>query len=95
MLLRLPHNLHFPITVTKLLKRPNDNVEQNEPLFAYFYKTTVTEGDEAGNRWEVEKTFPTNFESSVEGVVRKWEIAEGDVIILQPGKYELKAAWRR
>ncbi len=80
MLLRLPHSLHYPITVTELLKQPNDNVERFAPLFSYFYKTTVTEGDELGNEYQVEKTFPTRFESNVEGVLREWKIGKGTVI---------------
>ncbi|KAL9126407.1 MAG: hypothetical protein Q9217_004535 [Psora testacea] len=80
MLLRLPASLHYPITVTELLKQPNDNVERFAPLFSYFYKTTVTEGDELGNENQVEKTFPTRFESSVEGILKSWKIKRGAVI---------------
>ncbi len=80
MLLRLPHSLHYPITVTELLKQPNDHVERFAPLFSYFYKTTVTEGDELGNEYQVEKTFPSRFESNVEGVLKKWKIKQGTVI---------------
>ncbi|MCJ1389003.1 Carboxy-terminal domain (CTD) phosphatase [Xylographa bjoerkii] len=78
--LRLPHSLHYPITVTELLKQPNDNVDKFTPLFAYFYKTKVTEGDELGNVFEVDKTFPTRFESNVEGTFKRWKIVEGAVI---------------
>ena len=49
MLLRLPQGLHYPITVTDLLKQPNDNVERFAPLFSYSYQTTVTEGDGLGS----------------------------------------------
>ena len=80
MQLRLPYGLHYPITVTELLKQPNDNVERFAPLFSYFYKTTVTEGDDRGDEWQVEKTFPTRFESSVEGVLKRWSIHKGTVI---------------
>ena len=80
MLLRLPASLHYPITVTELLKQPNDNVERFAPLFSYFYKTTVTEGDELGNENQIEKTFPTRFESSVEGTLKLWKIKRGAVI---------------
>lgn len=80
MLLRLPASLHYPITVTELLKQPNDNVERFAPLLSYFYKTTVTEGDELGNEHEVEKTFPTRFESNVEGKLTRWRISKGAVI---------------
>ena len=80
MLLKLPASLHYPITVTELLKEPNDHVERFAPLFSYFYKTTVTEGDDLGNEHQVEKTFPTRFESSVEGKLKSWRIKKGAVL---------------
>ena len=80
MLLRLPASLHYPITVTELLKQPTDNVERFAPLFSYFYKTTVTEGDDLGNETQVERTFPTRYESSVEGTLRSWKIKKGAVV---------------
>lgn len=80
MLLRLPNSLHYPITVTELLKQPNDNVERFAPLFLYSYKTTVTEGDNLGNEYQVEKLFPTKFESNVEGILKQWKIKAGTVI---------------
>ncbi|MCJ1475141.1 Carboxy-terminal domain (CTD) phosphatase [Lambiella insularis] len=82
--LRLPTSLHYPITVTELLLQPNDNVERFTPLFSYYYKTSVTEGDYQGNVFQVEKTFPTRFESSVEGRLKRWTIAAG-TIITKPG----------
>ena len=80
MRLKLPHSLHYPITVTELLKLPNDDVEKSAPLFLYYYKTTVTEIDRYGDEHQVEKTFPTRFESSVEGKLKKWLLQEGTVI---------------
>lgn len=80
MLLRLPHGLHYPITVTSLLKRPGDAVERDDALFWYFYHTTVTEGDGLGNKHEVLRKFPTKFESSVDGEIVQWKIKKGDVI---------------
>jgi RNA polymerase II subunit A-like phosphatase len=80
MLLRLPPSLHYPITVTSLLKRPGDTVERNEALFWYIYQTTVTEGDGLGNKIEVRRDFPTRFESTVDGELVEWKIAKGDVI---------------
>lgn len=84
MLLKLPHSLHYPITVTELLKQPNDHVERFAPLFSYVYKTTVTEGDNLGNEYQVEKPFPARFESNVEGVLKRWKIEKG-ATILEPG----------
>ena len=80
MLLRLPPSLHYPITVTDLLKNPNDNVERFEPLFDYFYQTTVTEGDDLGNELQVEKSFPARYESNVDGKLLRWNIQNGAVI---------------
>lgn len=80
MLLRLPASLHYPITVTELLKQPNDNVDRFAPLFSYSYETQVTEGDNLGNTWQAKKKYPTRFESSVEGVLVNWKIDEGAVI---------------
>ena len=80
MLLQSPTNLHYPITVTELLKQPKDNVNKFAPIFSYFYKSTVTEGDNLGNEYEVEKTFPSSFASSVDGELTKWKITEGTVI---------------
>ena len=78
--LRLPTSLHYPITITELLKQPNDNVERFAPLFSYFYKTTVDEGDREGNVFQVKKTFPATFESSIDGTLKQWKISEGAVI---------------
>ncbi|KAI9850995.1 MAG: Carboxy-terminal domain (CTD) phosphatase [Thelocarpon superellum] len=80
MRLQLPSSLHYPITVTELLKQPNDHVDRSEALFAYYYSTTVTEGNRFGEEHEVVKTFPSRYESPVEGVLRAWAIEEGTVI---------------
>lgn len=80
MLLRLPHGLLYPITVTSLLKQHGDPVERDEALFWYVYQTTVTEGDGLGNKYEVKRSFPTKFESSVDGEIVQWKIKKGDVI---------------
>ena len=78
--MRLPPTLHYPITVTLLLKQPGETVERDEALFWYAYQTTVTEGDGLGNRVDVKKTFPTKFESTVDGEIVGWKIAKGDVV---------------
>lgn len=80
MLLRLPYGLHYPITVTSLLKQAGDSVGRDEALFWYVYQTTVTEGDGLGNKVEVQRKFPTKFESTVDGELVQWKIGKGDVI---------------
>ncbi|KAJ5577191.1 NLI interacting factor [Penicillium sp. DV-2018c] len=80
MLLRLPTSLHYPITVTKLLKEPGDTVEKDEALFWYSYETKVTEGDGLGNKVDVLRKFPARFESTVDGEIVQWHIQKGDVL---------------
>lgn len=80
MLLRLPPSLHYPITVTSLVKQPGDAVERDEALLWYFYQTTVTEGDGLGNKNEVLRKFPAKFESTVDGEIVQWKVKKGDVI---------------
>ena len=80
MLLRLPQGLHYPITVTELLKQPNDDVERFAPLFSYSYQTAVTEGDGLGEDHQVLRTFPARYESNVDGVLRAWKIEKGAVV---------------
>jgi RNA polymerase II subunit A-like phosphatase len=80
MLLRLPKNLHYPITVTKAVKPAGEPVERGDHLFLYSYETTVTEGSRDGAEKEVRKKFMAQFESSLDGTLRTWRIWEGDVI---------------
>ena len=77
MLFKLPASLKYPITITALLKQPNDRVERYAPLFDYTYKTTVIEGDGLGNKKEVERTYPTVYRSEVDGVLKAWKIEKG------------------
>jgi len=80
-----PNNLHYPITVTKLLRAPRDQVDRNAPLFNYYYKSTVIEGSEDDKEGRpVERTWPTTFESYAEGELVRWMIEEGKVIT-RPG----------
>ena len=84
MRLKFPPSLHYPITLTELLVKPNDNVTQSEPLFSYFYKNTREVVDRDGNAEDVEENFPTRFASDVDGTLQKWMVQKGQVIA-QPG----------
>ncbi|KAL1306674.1 hypothetical protein AAFC00_005346 [Neodothiora populina] len=95
-----PNSLHYPITVTKLLRSPRDHIERNAPLFSYLYKSTVIEGSEDNKEGSpVERTWPSTFESYVEGELGRWMIEEGKVItkagtaiaeIEEPCKHEVQ-----
>lgn len=76
-----PEGLLYPITVTKLLRKPGDAIEINAPLFVYEYKSTQLEFDEdAREDVEVTRTWPSNFESELEGTVESLDVRVGQVI---------------
>lgn len=80
MLLRLPKNLHYPVTITKILKPAGQQVARNDHLFLYSYETTVTEGSRDGEDREVQKKYVQQFDSSLDGTLRSWRVWEGDII---------------
>ena len=45
MKIQSPPNLHYPITVVKLLGKRGEDVLRSAPLFSYYYETVVTEVD--------------------------------------------------
>ena len=81
MRLYTPDSLLYPITVTKLLRQPGDDIEQNAALFTYEYKSTVTEYDD-DVREDVEriKSFYADFESELEGSITSLDVHKGQVI---------------
>lgn len=81
MLLRLPSGLHYPITITTLLKSEGDEVKKDEPLFWYIYEAEHEEFDLWGNLKPVQRKYPTRFESTVDGQITEWKIGKGEVII--------------
>ncbi|KAJ6021359.1 hypothetical protein N7540_006863 [Penicillium herquei] len=80
MLLRLPPSLHYPITITSLLKKEGDSVERDEALLWYIYEAVNEEYDLWGVLKPVLRKYPTRFESTVDGQIGEWKLAKGDVI---------------
>ncbi|KAL2425328.1 RNA polymerase II subunit A C-terminal domain phosphatase [Exophiala dermatitidis] len=81
MLLRLPKNLHYPLTITKIEKRVGEFVSRDDDLFLYSYTTKVKEGSRYDDEeHEVEKKFVSHFASTLEGVIKGWRVWEGDVL---------------
>ena len=72
----LGSRLHYPITVTKLLKKPGDSIKKQESIFEYkfHWKRRVNEDD-----WSDETTY-TEFDSPAEGKLKQWRIKEGQEI---------------
>ena len=81
MRLYTPDSLLYPITVTKLLRQPGDDIEQNAPLFTYEYKSEVIDYDE-DKREDVQRieSFYANFESELEGNITSLSVQKGQVI---------------
>lgn len=81
MLLRLPKNLHYPLTVTKIEKQVGDPISLNEDLLLYSYTTKVKVGSRYGDEeTEVDKKFVTHFPSTLQGSIKGWRVWEGDVL---------------
>lgn len=80
MLFTSPKNLHYPVTVTKLLQKQDDKVKRFAKLFSYTYTTSVTEVDEFGQDYEVKKKFPAEYEAEKDGAIKRLYVKEGDVI---------------
>lgn len=81
MLLRLPKNLHYPLTITKVEKSVGDPVSLNDDLFLYSYTTKVKVGSRYGDEeTEIDKKFVTHFPSTLQGTIKGWRVWEGDVL---------------
>lgn len=81
MLLRLPKNLHYPLTITKIEKHVGDPVLLNDDLLLYSYTTKVKVGTRYGDEeTEVDKKFVARFPSTLQGSIKGWRVWEGDVL---------------
>jgi len=80
MQIRAPPSLHYPITISQLLKRQGDTVDRFDPLFSYTYESQVTETNKYAEESTFKKTFPAEYQSETEGKLVKWNAKPGDVI---------------
>lgn len=72
----LGSRLHYPITITKLLKSPGDVIKKQENIIEYKFTWRRRVGDDD---WGDETTY-TEFDSPAEGKLKEWRIDEGMVI---------------
>lgn len=72
----LGSRLHYPITITKLLKSPGDMIKKQETIIEYKFTWRRKVSDE---EWVDETTY-TEFDSPAEGKLKGWRIQEGGVI---------------
>ncbi|KAL6866431.1 CTD phosphatase Fcp1 [Amphichorda felina] len=68
--------LHYPITVTKLLKSPGDTIKKQENIIEYKFSWRRRISDD---EWVDETTY-TEYDSPAEGTLKEWRIREGMVI---------------
>ncbi|KAG6188182.1 hypothetical protein E4U27_007453 [Claviceps purpurea] len=72
----LGSRLHYPITVSKLLKAPGDFVKKQETIFEYKFTWRRRVDDD---EWVDETTY-TEFDSPADGTLKEWRIREGSLI---------------
>jgi RNA polymerase II subunit A-like phosphatase len=80
MIIKFPPSVRFPVTITELLKAPNDDVKRLEPILVYTYRTTVTEYPEYGVEKLVEKELSSQFDAPIAGKLLEWLVRPGDVV---------------
>ncbi|OAQ67589.1 RNA polymerase II CTD phosphatase Fcp1 [Pochonia chlamydosporia 170] len=72
----LGSRLHYPITITKLLKSPGDSIKKQETIIEYKFTWRRKVSDD---EWVDETTY-TEYDSPAEGKLKEWRIKEGMVI---------------
>ncbi|KAF4120916.1 hypothetical protein GMORB2_2402 [Geosmithia morbida] len=72
----LGSRLHYPITITKLLKSPGDAIKKQETIIEYKFSWRRRIGED---EWADETTY-TEYDSPAEGVLKEWKLEEGMVI---------------
>jgi RNA polymerase II subunit A-like phosphatase len=71
--LTLPRTLPYPVTVSKRLVSPGDEIKRGTPLLYYSFRHKSRDDP------EVETRYGT-WESYVEGTVNFWNVETGDVV---------------
>ncbi|KAL6887449.1 hypothetical protein HDV57DRAFT_360460 [Trichoderma longibrachiatum] len=72
----LGSRLHYPIVITKLLKKPGEPIKKQETIIEYKFSWRRKISDD---EWVDETTY-TEFDSPAEGTLKEWRIQEGQTI---------------
>ena len=80
MLIVSPPNLHYPLTIKKLLVQTDESVRRNDKIFTYEYAWQTVQQDQDGEDFEVVKILTTDFECETKGKITAWKVAAGDEI---------------
>lgn len=74
-------NLRYPITISRLVAKPGDEVRKGATAMEYSFKWIKEVGDPiTGDTWNEEQTTISSWNSPVEGKLIEWKINVGDVI---------------
>lgn len=74
-------NLRYPITISRLVAKPGDDLKKGATAMEYSFKYTKEVGDiTTGDTWEEEQTSISSWGAPVEGKLREWKIKPGQVI---------------
>lgn len=74
-------NLRYPITISRLVVNPGDDVKKGSTAMEYSFKWVKEVGDLiTGDTWNEEQTTISSWNSPVEGKLKEWKIKVGDVI---------------
>ncbi|KAG0647131.1 CTD phosphatase fcp1 [Hyphodiscus hymeniophilus] len=79
-LLSLGPKLSYPITISKLLKRPGEDINKQDAILEYSFKWMKMVGDPFGEEFEMEQTTYSTWDSPADGKISSWKIREGQVI---------------
>lgn len=73
--------VRYPITITRLLKKPGDKIRRQETLLQYSFRWQREAGDPLRDEtWLEEVTTVADWDSPAEGVLVEWRVDEGDTV---------------
>ncbi|KAI1000497.1 RNA polymerase II subunit A C-terminal domain phosphatase [Podosphaera aphanis] len=79
-LLRLGPKLKYPIIINKLLKKPGDKIQKQEPILQFKFTWKQKVGDPFGEEWEEDQITIVDWDSPADGSIKLWKVYEGMTI---------------
>ena len=76
-LLSLGAKLKYPIKISRLLKRPGDEITKQEAILEYSFTWKKMVGDPFGKEWEELQTSYATWDSPADGNIKSWKVKEG------------------
>ena len=79
-LLSLGTKLKYPITISRLIKQPGDEINKQDAILEYSFKWMKLVGDPFGVEFEEPQTTYATWDSPADGNIKSWKVREGMVI---------------